>query len=123
AHKIVKEGGTIICAAECSDGLPNHGNYAEILQMRKTPQEILDMINDPSFQVFDQWQVQKQAVIQVWADVHVYSSLASDTVKSAMFEPTDDLQQSLDDLKEKYGENMTVAVLPLGPLTIPYVEE
>ena len=54
AHKIVKEGGTIICAAECSDGLPNHGNYAEILQMRKTPQEILDMINDPSFKVFDQ---------------------------------------------------------------------
>jgi nickel-dependent lactate racemase len=65
AHKIVKEGGVIICAAECSDGLPNHGNYAEILQMRKTPQEILDMINNPEFNMFDQWQVQKQAVIQV----------------------------------------------------------
>lgn len=123
AHKIVKEGGTIICAAECSDGLPNHGNYAEILQMRKTPQEILDMINEPTFKVFDQWQVQKQAVIQVWADVHVYSSLAPDTVRSAMFEPTDDLEQTLTQLKKKYGEDMTVAVLPLGPLTIPYVEE
>lgn len=123
AHKIVKEGGTIICAAECSDGLPNHGNYAEILQMRKTPQEILDMINDPSFKVFDQWQVQKQAVIQVWADVHVYSSLSPDQVKLAMFEPTNDLEQTLSDLKKKYGEDMSVAVLPLGPLTIPYVEE
>ncbi|RKD22832.1 hypothetical protein BEP19_11355 [Ammoniphilus oxalaticus] len=123
AHKIVKEGGTIICAAECSDGLPDHGNYAEILKMRKTPQEILDMINDPSFQIFDQWQVQKQAVIQVWADVHVYSSLDDETVKSAMFEPSSDLQQTLEELKKKYGEDMSVAVLPLGPLTIPYVEE
>lgn len=123
AHKIIKKGGTIICAAECSDGLPNHGNYASILKMRKTPQEILDMINDPSFKIFDQWQVQKQAVIQVWADVHVYSSLSDETVELAMFTPTRDITENLNDLKKKYGEQMTVAVLPLGPLTIPYVEE
>ena len=81
AHKIVKEGGTIISAAECSDGFPSHGNYSKILQLRKSPQEILDIISDPNFSVFDQWQVQKQAVIQVWADVHVYSSLSPETVK------------------------------------------
>lgn len=123
AHKIVKEGGTIICAAECRDGLPNHGNYAEILQMRKTPQEILDMINDPSFKIFDQWQVQKQAVIQVWADVYVYSSLPDEDVEKAMFKYTHNIEQTLAQLKERYGEEMTVAILPLGPLTIPYVEE
>lgn len=123
AHKIVKKGGAIICAAECSDGLPNHGNYAEILQMRKTPQEILDMINDAEFKMFDQWQVQKQAVIQVWADVFVYSTLSEEEVNKALFKPTKDIEQTLEELKKKYGENMTVAVLPLGPLTIPYVEE
>ncbi|MGG4493579.1 nickel-dependent lactate racemase [Brevibacillus reuszeri] len=123
AHKIVKKGGVIICASECSDGLPNHGNYADILKMRKTPQEILDMINDPAFKIFDQWQVQKQAVIQVWADVHVYSSLSDETVELAMFTPTSDMSATLEELKKTYGEKMTVAVLPLGPLTIPYVEE
>lgn len=123
AHKIVKKGGTIICAAECSDGLPNHGNYAEILRMRKTPQEILDMINDPEFKMFDQWQVQKQAVIQVWADVYVYSTLSDEDVNNAMFKSTKDIDRTLDELKESYGEDMKVAVLPLGPLTIPYVEE
>ncbi|MFC0472710.1 nickel-dependent lactate racemase [Halalkalibacter kiskunsagensis] len=122
AHKIVKKGGTIICAAECSDGLPNHGNYAQILQMRKSPQEILDMINDPEFKMFDQWQVQKQAVIQVWADVFVYSTLSEEVVNKALFKPTKDIEQTLEELRKKYGENMTVAVLPLGPLTIPYVE-
>jgi nickel-dependent lactate racemase len=123
AHKIVKKGGTIICAAECSDGLPNHGNYAEILRMRKTPQEILDMINDPEFKMFDQWQVQKQAVIQVWADVFVYSTLSDENVNNAMFKSTKDIDRTLEELKESYGEDMKVAVLPLGPLTIPYVEE
>jgi nickel-dependent lactate racemase len=123
AHKIVKKGGTIICAAECSDGLPNHGNYAEILRMRKTPQEILDMINDPEFKMFDQWQVQKQAVIQVWADVFVYSTLSDEDVNNAMFKSTKDIDRTLNELKESYGEDMKVAVLPLGPLTIPYVEE
>lgn len=83
AQKIVKKGGTIICAAECIDGLPNHGNYAEILQMRKTPQELLDMINDPNFKKFDQWQVQKQAVIQVWSDVYLYSTLSQTQVEIA----------------------------------------
>jgi nickel-dependent lactate racemase len=121
AHKIVKEGGTVICAAECSDGIPNHGNYAEILQMRKTPHEILEMINNDTFQKFDQWQVQKQAVIQVWADVYMHSSLADEDVEKAMLKSTHDIEATLEELKKKYGNNMTVAVLPLGPLTIPYV--
>ena len=121
AHKIVKQGGTIICAAECSDGLPTHGNYAEILQLRKTPQEILELINSGSFQMFDQWQVQKQAVVQVWADVCVHSSLPDEDVRKAMFTPAPDIDALIVQLKERYGEEMRVAVLPLGPLTIPYV--
>ncbi|MDF2921628.1 MAG: hypothetical protein K0R57_542 [Paenibacillaceae bacterium] len=121
AHKIVKQGGTIICASECSDGIPNHGNFAEILQMRKTPQEILELIHDPSFRKFDQWQVQKQAVIQTWADVYVHSSLPDDQIARTMLKPTSDIGATLQGLMKIYGEGMTVAVLPLGPLTIPYV--
>lgn len=123
AHKIVKKGGSIIIASECSDGLPDHGNYSKIFDMADTPQELLDLINNPEFKLFDQWQVQKQAVIQVWADVHVYSKLRDEQVKGAMLKPTHDIEKTIEELKKKYGEDMTIAVLPLGPLTIPYVEE
>lgn len=123
AHKIVKEGGAIIVASECSDGLPDHGNYSKIFDMADTPQGLLDLINDPEFKIFDQWQVQKQAVIQVWADVYVYSLLKDEQVTGTMLKPTHNIEQTIEQLKEKYGEDMTVAVLPLGPLTIPYVEE
>jgi lactate racemase len=122
AHKIVKKGGTIIVASECSDGLPSHGNYGDILKLASTPQELLDLINNPEFKKFDQWQVQKQAVIQVWADVYVYSLLTDEQVTQAMLKPTDSIEKTLEELQGKYGENMTIAVLPLGPLTIPYVD-
>ncbi|WP_347550042.1 nickel-dependent lactate racemase [Pseudalkalibacillus hwajinpoensis] len=123
AHKIVKKGGAILVASECSDGLPSHGNYSKIFEMADSPQALLDMINNPEFKMFDQWQVQKQAVIQVWADVYVYSKLTDEQVKGAMLKPISNIEKQLDELKKKYGENMSVAVLPLGPLTIPYVEE
>ncbi len=123
AHKIVKEGGTIIMASECSDGLPDHGNYSKIFDFAKTPQELLNLINDPEFKMFDQWQVQKQAVIQVWADVYVYSKLTDEQVTGAMLKVSHDIEQTVEELKKKYGENMSIAVLPLGPLTIPFVEE
>ncbi|TLS38423.1 nickel-dependent lactate racemase [Pseudalkalibacillus caeni] len=123
AHKIVKKGGAIIIASECSDGLPSHGNYSKIFEFANSPQELLDLINDPEFKMFDQWQVQKQAVTQVWADVYVYSSLTEEQVRGAMLEPTNDIEETVRELKQKYGEKMSIAVLPLGPLTIPYVEE
>ncbi|WP_175638463.1 nickel-dependent lactate racemase [Metabacillus schmidteae] len=123
AHKIVKKGGTIIVASECSDGLPDHGNYSKIFELADSPQGLLDLIENPEFKMFDQWQVQKQAVTQVWADIHVYSKLTDEQVRSTMLKPTHNIEKTLEELKQVYGENMTIAVLPLGPLTIPYVEE
>jgi nickel-dependent lactate racemase len=123
AHKIVKPGGTILCLAECSDGVPDHGNYAKILQMADTPAQLLQMIEDPEFQMFDQWQVQKQAVIQTWADVYVHSALSDEVIQRCMYIPAPDLIHTILKLQEKYGSDMSVAVLPQGPLTIPYVVE
>ncbi len=122
AHKIVRRGGTIICAAECRDGLPDHGNYAQILKMADSPEALLKMIEQPSFQMMDQWQVQKQAVVQCWADVHVYASLSDEEIRDAKLIPCRDISQLVKRLEGEFGPGMTVAVLPQGPLSIPYVE-
>ncbi len=123
AQKVVKKGGAIISASECSDGLPDHGNYAKILQMRNTPQEIIEMIHDESFSMFDQWQVQKQALVQLWADVYVYSCLGREDIEKAMFHYTDNIEKTLSELIKKYGRHTSIGILPLGPLTIPYLAE
>jgi len=122
AHKVVKKGGSIIMLSECSDGFPNHGNYAEILKMADTPKALVEMINDPNFAMLDQWQVQKQAVIQTFAHVYLYSKLTDQQAKDAMLHPVSNVEKTLKSLEEKYGKDMTIGVMPLGPLTIPYVE-
>ncbi|MCO5387084.1 MAG: hypothetical protein NHB14_16355 [Desulfosporosinus sp.] len=81
------------------------------------------MINEPSFQMFDQWEAQRLAMIQEWADVYLYSLLPEESTRIANLTPTRDIEQTLRELTGKYGDNMSIAVLPLGPLTIPYVEE
>lgn len=123
ARMIVKKEGTIICAAECSEGMPEHGNFVKILQMRNSPKELLKMINEPSFQMFDQWEAQRLAMIQEWADVYLYSLLPEESIRIANLKPTNNIEQTLKELMRKYGDEMSIAVLPLGPLTIPYVEE
>jgi len=47
AAKVVKSGGTIVCAAECRDGLPSHGSYGEVLASQPSPDKLLAMITSP----------------------------------------------------------------------------
>jgi nickel-dependent lactate racemase len=122
AAQVVKPGGAIIAVSECSDGLPNHGNYAKILKMRQTPEELLEMINDEQFSMFDQWEAQVQAMIQVKADCYLYSSLDEETVHQAKLKHVKDVETTLNQLMSVYGAEARIAVLPLGPLTIPYVK-
>ncbi len=78
ASQVVREGGAIIIATACEDGLPDHGRYALLLAEAGTPQGILDLISQPGFSVQDQWQVQIQAQIQRRAEVYVYSDGLTD---------------------------------------------
>lgn len=119
---IVREGGAIISASECSDGVPSHGNYGKIVQMRDTAKGLLDMINEPSFRVFDQWVVQTQANIQAKADCYLYSCLDDETVRKGKYIPTHDVGATLSKLLAK-NSGARIAVLPFGSLTIPYVRE
>ncbi|GAC1366780.1 MAG: nickel-dependent lactate racemase [Ktedonobacteraceae bacterium] len=121
AAQIVRPGGAIVAVAECRDGLPEHGNYKTLLQMRESPTALLDLINSPDFQMHDQWQVQKQAIVQLQAEVYLHSSLPDDVVRAAQLLPAPDLQATIDQLVQRFGPHARVAVLPEGPVMVPYV--
>ena len=94
AAQVVRRGGTIVCAAECSDGVPDHGEYKSLLAMRDSPSELLEMITSQGFSRHDQWQVQIQAQILLKARVLMKSSyLTADQVRAAHLEPVGDLQE------------------------------
>jgi len=122
ALQIVKPGGTIVCAAECRDGLPNHGSYGAVLASASTPAALLAMINAPGYSMPDQWQVQIQAQILSRADVQMkVSGLTPDELRAAHFTPIDDVSQAVRDALHAAGPAATLCVLPQGPQTIPYV--
>jgi nickel-dependent lactate racemase len=122
AAQIVKPGGSIVLAAECWEGLPDHGEYAKLLQLASSPEELLAMVGAPGFARRDQWEVQVQAQIQTKANVYVRSSyLSPEEVRSALLNPCDSIEDTLSDLLDRYGPEATICVLPQGPMTIPYV--
>jgi nickel-dependent lactate racemase len=122
ASQIVREGGAIIIATACEDGLPHHGQYASLLAEAGTPQGILDLISQPGFSVQDQWQVQIQAQIQRRAEVYVYSDgLTDDQIQQALFLPCRDLEATVAHLQERYGPQARICVMPEGPQLIPYL--
>ena len=123
AAQVVCEGGTIVCAAECSDGVPDHGEYGRILSEASGPSELLAKIKAPGYGRHDQWQVQIQAQIQLKAEVKLKSEyLTDDQVRAAHLEPVDDLQDAVEAATQKHGADAPICVLPQGPQTIPYLE-
>ena len=124
AARVVRPGGSIICAAECRDGIPEHGDYKSLLTSRKSPEDLLSMVEAPGFSRQDQWQVQIQAQIQLKANVYLKSDyLTPDQIRSAHIRPVADLQATVDEVIDSYGPDATVCVLPQGPQTIAYVDE
>jgi nickel-dependent lactate racemase len=122
AALVVKEGGSIIAAAECWDGIPDHGEYKNILKMADSPQKLLEVIRAPGFLMQDQWEAQVQAQIQLKADVYVKSSYLSDEqIREALLLPCHSIEETLAQLLKRYGPDATICVLPEGPQTVPYV--
>ena len=122
AAQVVRDGGTIICTAECSDGIPEHGLYKEILSSQNGPRELLDAISAPGYDRHDQWQVQIQAQLQLKARVLLKSDyLTPKQVSEAHLEPIGDVGIAVAELMKQYGKGARICVLPEGPQTIPYI--
>jgi len=122
AALVVKEGGSIIAAAECWDGIPDHGEYKNILKMANSPQQLLEVVRAPGFLMQDQWEAQVQAQIQLKADVYVKTSYLSDEqIREALLLPCHSIEETLTQLLERYGPDATICILPEGPQTVPYL--
>jgi lactate racemase len=121
AMNVVAPGGTIICAAECRDGLPDHGLYAELLRSHPSPRALLEAIESSPETRADQWQAQIQARVQQHANVLVYTDgLTDDQLRAAHLEPCHDIEAAVDRALRASGPQARLCVLPEGPQTIPY---
>lgn len=123
ANQITRQGGSIIIATACEDGLPNHGEYAALLEEGGSPQGVIELVSQEGYSAQDQWQVQVQSQIQQKADVYVFSEgLTLDQVERALFKPCKSIENTIEDLLKKYKPAPRVCVIPEGPMTIPFLK-
>jgi lactate racemase len=121
AARIVAERGTIILACECREGVPAGSPLDKLLRESTSPEEMLTRLTTAGHVRPEQWQAQIQALIQRRAEVLVYSSLPEETLRAAHLNPCTDIAATVREKLKPYGPEARIAVLPQGPLTIPYL--
>lgn len=123
AHAITKSGGLIITAAECRNGFPDHGAFKQQLLRYAGPSAALQAISAPDFAEIDQWQTQKLHQILLDHRVQLLSAIDQESVRRVHVEPITDVRAAIDTEISRLGDPDTpIAVLPEGPLTIPYIK-
>ena len=119
--RVLKEGGTLILAAECREGVPDGSPLDDLLRSADSIEEILAMLSTPGFVRPEQWQAQIQALVQRRAEVLVCCELDDATLRACHLAPCADINAEVAKRLAKLGPDAHVAVLPQGPLTIPYL--
>jgi nickel-dependent lactate racemase len=123
AANIVKDGGTILLISECEEGLPDYGEYGELMSKADKPQDLLKMIHSPGFAMQDQWDAQIQAQICNRVKVHIFSEgLGDEEIRRVFGIPCRDVEHTVSELLKEYGSATRVAVLPAGALAVPYIK-
>ena len=118
AELIVRDGGLIIMDAECSEGMPPGSPHDRLIRSVPNGEALLAKLAEPGFLFAEQWAGQIQALIQRRAEVQLRSALDEETVRAAHLIPCPDIAAAVEARMEPQTR---IAVLPQGPLTIPYV--
>lgn len=119
AARIVKDGGVIVLACECREGVPPGSPFERQLRGAADPVSLLARLEREPMQP-EQWQVQILAQILCRARVFLHSTLPGETVRACHLEPCPDISTFVREELTRRGPGARVAVLPQGPLTIPY---
>ena len=120
AERVVTDGGIIVMAAACVDGVPDDGAFARILDSASGIEE-LARPGGPG-QV-DGWQSQVLGRVLGRAEVWLYSDGLTDrSVRSARMVPVPDPATAVADAlaarSRALGRPARLCVLPQGPLTV-----
>jgi nickel-dependent lactate racemase len=118
AERVVRAGGTIVMAAQCTDGTPRGGAFARLLAEAGAP-DALGGIEGPS--ETDRWQAQVLGRVLDHAEVWLHAGgLTDDEVRAAFLRPVADVTDAVTEALDGtgLGPGARLGVLPYGPLTV-----
>jgi nickel-dependent lactate racemase len=122
ASRLVEPGGVILILSKCDNGLPREGEFANILSESHSNSGLYEAILETKITRHDQWQVQTLLQCLEKAKVVMYSGLSpEDQPITRTLHTEDPIATLLEIASARPTQKLPVAVLPLGPLTIPVI--
>jgi nickel-dependent lactate racemase len=121
ALPVVKEGGMLILAAECAEGLGSEA-FAAMATRFRSDRDFDEWIHQHPVEI-DQWQLQECAKATQHADVVLVSHGIHDDQKARLFvKSATSVTEALDRGLKRFGSKASVAVIPKGPYTLVEVD-
>ena len=123
AVEIVKQNGSIILVAECSQGIGS-GPFTDLILKTKDLKQFIQDIHDPANFVIDQWQLEELAKVAKKAEIYCYAEgIPYDQLKDLFVQPIRSPEEGIERVLSKHGADTQIAALPDGPYVLAKVEE
>ena len=121
AEPVVKPGGTVILAAEISEGIGSP-EFVQIFRENRSLDEFMHRIMETDYFRMDQWQLEEMAKVSRKARIVVVTGgLTPEQLKELFVESAPSVEAAVAEALSQYGPEASIAVLPKGPYLIAEV--
>jgi lactate racemase len=124
AMPAVKQGGIIVCAAECTEEIGSR-EFVEIVQEEDDIDKFMEKIRRKDYFKIDQWEFEELVRAKRKADIYLYSGCLLEGA-SAIPRSTLKLVRSVEEAiklgLERFGKDATISVIGEGPYVIPVLK-
>jgi nickel-dependent lactate racemase len=118
ALPIVRQGGTILLAAQCQEGLGSE-EFTRLLLDTPSARAFVERLKDPEFFAIDQWQLQELCKVLQKVEVMMYSEgIAPQHSGGVLVEMVPSMEEGLRRALERHGPQARLAVVPKGPYVL-----
>ncbi len=123
AAAILRKGGTVICASECSDGIGSD-EFRKLLFEMKDPDSFMKMISRPDYFCVDQWEVEELLKVLRKARIALHTAgLSDEEVIKCHAQPIDSIEHGIEKALGEYGPRASIAIIPEGPYLLTKLKE
>jgi nickel-dependent lactate racemase len=121
AIPILRQGGTLLIASECAEGLGSHEFARLATTVKDIPAWAAGLTDFGKF-VYDQWQLEKMVPVVQRGDVVLCGPKLPASDASRLPHPVEPtVESALGKALAKHGPNARIAVIPKGPYLMPRV--
>lgn len=119
----VRQGGMIIIASRCPEGIGSE-EFTELLIEEKDLEGFIEKISSPGFFKIDQWEFEELVKARKKAEIYLYSegvgtSKYSHLIPSSTLKVVSSVDEAIEIGLKKYGSDARITVIPDGPYVIP----